>query len=686
MKPNQLTSPCCSQCWHTAANPCRKLIDCVASGPLCHTDEKCRKERAGRLSLARRGGEGDLLFVGTGTCGLANGASRIMRHIRLFFETTRIPATVIEVGCVGYCQREVFVDLLTESAPRLSYCDVTPDNVTELLEEVYVRGNLRNRFLLGRWDDGDGSLSDIPLLQDTPFFKRQCKVVLENCGRIDPSSLDAALAAGAFKAAARALQTMTPAEVCDSVLESGLRGRGGAGFPTGQKWRVAHDTVSAQKYVICNADEGDPGAFMDRAILEGDPFRVLEGLLIAAYAIGASKGYIYCRAEYPLAIERLQGAIAQCREVGLLGHNILDSLFSFDVTIKQGAGAFVCGEETAILASVEGGRGMPRPRPPFPAVSGLHGKPTALNNVETLANVPLIIERGAGWFKGLSMGPSAGTKVFALSGAIQNTGLVEVPIGIPLREIIYDIGGGALPGHRIKAVQMGGPSGGCIPEDKMDVPVDYASLQQLGAIMGSGGMVVMDEKSCMVDVAKFFMEFIRNESCGKCSPCREGTIRMHEILTMLTEKPVGDEIRRLERFRGILHLEELAQTVKETSLCGLGQTAANPVLSTLRFFRDEYEAHIFENRCPAGACKALKTFSIDTDLCIGCTVCKKKCPSDAIIGERKQAHYIIADKCIGCGTCIQACPQKAIFELVSGLPGQAVPKPEPAQPSPMKSA
>ncbi|MHB8771165.1 MAG: NADH-ubiquinone oxidoreductase-F iron-sulfur binding region domain-containing protein [Syntrophales bacterium] len=670
MKPVQLTAPCCGQCWHTTANPCRKLVDCLAAGPLCHDDKRCRSVRAGRLTLARRGGEGTVLFIGAGTCGMANGASRIMTHIRAFLTANHIDAGIIEVGCAGFCQREVFIDLLSGAAPRLSYCDVTPDNVTELLEELFLKKNLTNRFLLGRWDDGDGSFAAVPLLRDTPFFKRQTKVVLENCGRIDPASLDSALAAGAFRAAARALHTLTPAEVCDLVQASGLRGRGGAGFTTGQKWRVALDTVNAEKYVICNADEGDPGAFMDRAVLEGDPFRVLEGLLIAAYAVGATKGYIYCRAEYPLALDRLRDAIDQCRETGLLGHNILDSLFSFDVTIKQGAGAFVCGEETAILASIEGGRGMPRPRPPYPAVSGLHGKPTVLNNVETLANVPLIVERGASWFKGLSAGSSAGTKVFALSGAIRNTGLVEVPIGIPLREIIDDIGGGPLPGHRIKAVQIGGPSGGCIPEEELDVAVDYLSLQQLGAIMGSGGMVVMDERSCMVDVAKFFLEFIRNESCGKCTPCREGTIRMHEILASFTEKPVGDELRRLERFRGILHLEELAQTVRETSLCGLGQTAANPVLSTLRFFRDEYEAHILENRCPAGACQGLKTFSVDTSLCVGCTLCKKQCPGNAVIGERKQAHYILEDRCIGCGACAEACPHQAIFELVAESPRQ----------------
>lgn len=670
MKSSQLATPCCGRCWHTATNPCSQLIECLNDGPLCHTDERCRDERAGRISLARRGGEGVLLFIGTGTCGLANGAARIIEKVRSFIAANGVNATIIEVGCVGYCQREVFMDFLSASSPRLSYCDITPENVSELLTEIFIKGNLKNRFLLGRWGVADGAHSDVTLLKDVPFFKRQNKVVLENCGYIDPSSLDTALAAGAFKAAAKALNTMTPSEVCETVLAAGLRGRGGAGFLTGQKWRVALDTVSAEKYIICNADEGDPGAFMDRAILEGDPFRVLEGMLIGAYAIGATKGYIYCRAEYPLALERLHGAIDQCRKAGLLGHNVLDSLFSFDVTIKQGAGAFVCGEETAILASIEGGRGMPRSRPPYPAVSGLHGKPTILNNVETLANVPVIVERGVEWFKGISMGPSAGTKVFALSGAIQNTGLVEVPIGIPLKEIIYDIGGGALPGHRIKAVQIGGPSGGCIPEEQMDVPVDYSSLLQLGAMMGSGGMVVMDETSCLVDVAKFFMEFIRNESCGKCAPCREGTIRMHEILSSLTEKPVGFEIQRLERFRGILHLEELAQTIKETSLCGLGQSAANPVLSTLRFFRKEYEAHILENRCPAGSCQGLKTFSVNAELCSGCNLCLKKCPSEAIIGERKQVHYIITDRCIGCGACADACPKKAIFELPSGLPGQ----------------
>ena len=663
MRESQLVTPCCQRCTHAPSSPCSDLLECIDHGPVCHDDETCREQRAARRTRVLRGGDGMVLFVGAGTCGRANGALTVIEMIRHYLKSAALRVPIIETGCVGYCQREVFVDLVTADGVRLSYCDLGPDTIDEWLDAVFGEGELSNRFLLGRYDDPDGLYLGVPPLSETPFFARQTKVVLENCGVIDPASLDAALAAGGFRAAARALTTMTPAEVCDEVAASGLRGRGGAGFPTGQKWKIALEQARAQKYLICNADEGDPGAFMDRAVLESDPFRVVEGMVVAAYAIGATKGYVYCRAEYPLAIERLHEAIFQCRAAGLLGKNILGSLVDFDITIKQGAGAFVCGEETAILASIEGGRGMPRPRPPYPAVAGLHGKPTVLNNVETLANVPAVIGRGAAQYRALGLGDAAGTKVFALSGRVRNTGLVEVPVGVPLREIVFEIGGGAPVGHEIKAVQIGGPSGGCIPAHLMDVPTDYGTLQQLGAMMGSGGMVVMDERTCMVDVAKFFMEFIRNESCGKCTPCREGTTRMHEILVDLSERPVGDEVERLERFRGILHLEELAETVKETSLCGLGQSAANPVLSTLRFFRDEYEAHILENRCPAGVCQGLRVFDIEPGLCTGCTLCAKNCPNGAIVGKRKFAHSIIVDRCTGCGACAEACPKQAVLAV-----------------------
>jgi NADH:ubiquinone oxidoreductase subunit F (NADH-binding) len=455
---------------------------------------------------------------------------------------------------------------------------------------------------------------------------------------------------------------MTPEEVIKEILNSGLRGRGGAGFPTGKKWELAFKKKSETKYLICNADEGDPGAFMDRSVLESDPCRVVEGMLIGAYAIGAVKGYIYCRAEYPLAIKRLETVIEQCRNYGLLGENILNSDFSFDLTIKKGAGAFVCGEETALIASIEGKRGMPKPRPPFPTDAGLFGKPTVINNVETFSNVTSIISRGSEWFSSIGTRNSKGTKVFALSGKINNTGLVEVPMGTTLREVVFDIGGGIPFKKKFKAVQIGGPSGGCLPESVIDTPVDYESLKEVGAMMGSGGFVVMDEETCMVDVAKYFLQFIQSESCGKCVPCREGTKRMLEIIERVpvSYKATKNKIDQLQRFKGIIHLRRLADVISDTSLCGLGQSAPNPVISGLRYFKEEYETHLYERRCPSGVCKELLTYTIDNSLCTGCMVCARKCPSEAIAGEKGHAHYVIEEKCIKCGMCLDSCRFDAV--------------------------
>jgi NADH:ubiquinone oxidoreductase subunit F (NADH-binding)/Pyruvate/2-oxoacid:ferredoxin oxidoreductase delta subunit len=489
------------------------------------------------------------------------------------------------------------------------------------------------------------------------------RLVLRNCGIIDPASIDEYIAHGGYAALAQTLKSQTPEEVCDGVELSGLRGRGGGGFLAGKKWKFAQRAIAKQKYLICNADEGDPGAFMDRAVIEGDPHRLLEGMAIAAYGIGASKAYVYIRAEYPLAIKHLKQAIAQAHHYGLLGRNILDSGMNLDIIIKMGAGAFVCGEETALINSIEGKRGMPRPRPPFPAISGLFGKPTIINNVETLANLPHILASGPESFSRIGTKTSKGTKVFALSGKVARTGLVEVAMGTSVRNIIFDIGGGIANGKAFKAVQIGGPSGGCITEQHLDIDVDYESLKSVGAMMGSGGLVVMDEDNCMVDVAKFFMDFIQRESCGKCIPCREGTRRMLETLESITRGRRGEQpVDPLERFRSVVYMRRLAETIKDTSLCGLGQTAPTPILSTLTYFRDEYEAHVYERRCPAGVCTDLLTFSIDEEACIGCTACAKKCPVGAIKGVRKSPHYIVSETCIGCGACMTACKFNAVIK------------------------
>ena len=554
---------------------------------------------------------------------------------------------VVKTGCFGLCAQGPIMMIYPD---HLMYTQVQPEDVEEIFENHVKCGQVVTRLLAGNHEEGEVSNA----LESVDFFSRQMRVALRNCGAINPEDIDEYIARDGYLALEKVTGSMTPEEVIELIRASGLRGRGGAGFPTGVKWSFAAAQQVAQKYVCCNADEGDPGAFMDRSGLEGDPHSVIEAMAIAAYAIGANQGYVYVRAEYPIAVERLTIAINQAREYGLLGKDIFGTGFDFNLDIRLGAGAFVCGEETALMTSVEGRRGEPRPRPPFPAVKGLFGQPTILNNVETYANVPVIILKGAEWFSGIGTEKSKGTKVFAVGGKIENTGLVEIPMGTTLREIVFDIGGGVPNGKKFKAAQTGGPSGGCIPASQLDTPIDYESLIALGSMMGSGGLIVMDEDTCMVDLAKFFLEFTVDESCGKCPPCRIGTKRMLEILTRITEgKGVPDDIEKLET---------LARDIKAAALCGLGQTAPNPVLSTLRYFRDEYMAHVIDKKCPAGVCKSMLKFKIDTDACKRCGICKKNCPTDAISGDRETPFAIDQDKCVKCGVCIEKCPFKSILK------------------------
>ena len=554
---------------------------------------------------------------------------------------------VVKTGCFGLCAQGPIMMIYPD---HLMYTQVQPEDVEEIFENHVKCGQVVTRLLAGNHEEGEVSNA----LESVDFFSRQMRVALRNCGAINPEDIDEYIARDGYLALEKVTGSMTPEEVIELIRASGLRGRGGAGFPTGVKWSFAAAQQVAQKYVCCNADEGDPGAFMDRSVLEGDPHSVIEAMAIAAYAIGANQGYVYVRAEYPIAVERLTIAINQAREYGLLGKDIFGTGFDFNLDIRLGAGAFVCGEETALMTSVEGRRGEPRPRPPFPAVKGLFGQPTILNNVETYANVPVIILKGAEWFSGIGTEKSKGTKVFAFGGKIENTGLVEIPMGTTLREIVFDIGGGVPNGKKFKAAQTGGPSGGCIPASQLDTPIDYESLIALGSMMGSGGLIVMDEDTCMVDLAKFFLEFTVDESCGKCPPCRIGTKRMLEILTRITEgKGVPEDIEKLET---------LARDIKAAALCGLGQTAPNPVLSTLRYFRDEYMAHVIDKKCPAGVCKSMLKFKIDTDACKRCGICKKNCPTDAISGDRETPFAIDQVKCVKCGVCIEKCPFKSILK------------------------
>ena len=558
---------------------------------------------------------------------------------------------VVKTGCFGLCALGPIMIVYPEGT---FYHSVEVSDVAEIVEEHFLKGRPVERKVYH--EKGDTDTKHLTSLSETTFYKKQKRVALRNCGVINPEVIDEYIANDGYQALGKVLTEMTPEQVIDTILASGLRGRGGAGFPTGKKWQLARILVpdADQKFVCCNADEGDPGAFMDRSILEGDPHAVIEAMAIAGYAIGANQGYVYVRAEYPIAIKRLQIAIDQAKEYGLLGDNIFGTGFSFDLKIRFGAGAFVCGEETALMTSIEGNRGEPRPRPPFPAVKGLFGKPTVLNNVETYANIPQIILKGVDWFTSMGTATSKGTKVFALGGKIQNTGLVEVPMGTTLREVVYDIGGGIPNGKKFKAAQTGGPSGGCITAENLDVPIDFENLMAIGSMMGSGGLIVMDEDSCMVDIARFFLEFTVDESCGKCTPCRVGTKRMLELLDKIIEG--NGTLEDIDK------LEELANYIKSASLCGLGQTAPNPVLSTLRYFRDEYIAHVVDKKCPAGVCKNLMQYKIVEDKCKGCTLCARKCPVGAISGTVKNPHVIDPAKCIKCGVCISSCKFGAIIK------------------------
>jgi NADH:ubiquinone oxidoreductase subunit F (NADH-binding)/(2Fe-2S) ferredoxin/Pyruvate/2-oxoacid:ferredoxin oxidoreductase delta subunit len=552
---------------------------------------------------------------------------------------------VVTTGCFGFCEKGPIVKVYPDD---VFYVSVTPEDAEEIIAEHALKGRQVERLLYV-----EPNLNvKLEGQRDLPFYKKQVRIALRNCGFINPEDINESIANEGYQALAKCLTEMSPEDVIDTVTKAALRGRGGGGFPTGLKWKFANKNVSDEKYIICNADEGDPGAFMDRSILEGDPHTVLEAMAIAGYAIGANHGYIYIRAEYPLAIHRLEIAIAQARELGLLGKDILGSGFDFDLELRYGAGAFVCGEETALIQSIEGERGEPVTKPPFPAESGVWGKPTCVNNVETFANVPPIILKGAEWFKKIGTEKSGGTKVFALAGKINNVGLVEVPMGTTLREVIYDIGGGIKNNRKFKAVQTGGPSGGCITAESLDIPIDYENLTAIGSMMGSGGMIVLDEDNCMVDIAKFYLEFTVDESCGKCTPCRVGTKRLHEILEKITNGQ-GTE-------QDLLDLRELGETIKDTALCGLGQTAPNPVLSTLNYFQDEYIAHVRDKKCPAGVCQALLSYNILKDKCVGCTACARVCPVKCISGSPKVVHEIDQSECIKCGACMNACKFSAI--------------------------
>ncbi len=651
-----LMSRCCGKCWHSLEYPCRNYIRCRTEGPLCHDDQQCRTLRSERVRYIKEGPNGYRIKVPLASCSIAAGAKEVLDAVKEVVESLGIPSDAVKtVGCTGLCYLDPWLELKAPRMPAALYGNVKPAEVEGILKKYFIENDVSGAYAISERTGKARGEGDVPTLSELDVWRLQVRYVSRNCGVVNPESIEDYIAYGGYRGLDRALR-MSPEEVIEEVKKSGLRGRGGAGFPTWLKWRICRNQPSEEKYVIVNADEGDPGAFMNRLLAESDPHRVLEGLIIAGYAVGATKGFIFVRAEKPLMAERLQKAVEEAKKHGILGKNILGRGFDFDVEVILSAGAFVCGEETALIAAIEG-RATPRQRPPYPAVVGLWGKPTVINNVETLAHVATLMAEGWESFAAYGTERSKGTKMFCVTGAVKRTGAYEVPIGTTLRTLVEKIAGGVKEGRKLKAVQIGGPSGGCVPAHLLDTPIDYESLRDAGAIMGSGGIVVMDDTACMVDVARYFTSFIVAESCGKCFPCRIGTKILYDTLTKITEGEgtLGDlEI-----------LESVGRVVRDASLCALGGTAPNPVLSTLRHFRDEYLAHIIDKKCPAGVCTKLLKYRINPDKCVGCGTCAKHCPAGAISKDEKSGKYVIdQEKCVKCGTCVTICPVNAVVKEV----------------------
>jgi NADH:ubiquinone oxidoreductase subunit F (NADH-binding)/Pyruvate/2-oxoacid:ferredoxin oxidoreductase delta subunit len=603
-----------------------------------------------------------VIYIGTGTCGVIAGAEKTVMAIERYLSDKHIYGEVVRVGCTGLCSSEPIMDVQIPGKSRISFHHATEDKVEDLLNSVFhhtlVKETILGQYHVGSQEDWP----NISLIEQLPFFARQHRIILKNSGIISPHHIGDYIAHGGYKSLYKTVLNYTAEKVCGIIDQSDLRGRGGGGYPTGKKWLVTLGTASDEKFLICNADESDPGAFMNRAIMEGDPHRVLEGIAIASYAIGANNAYIYLRSDFVQSLEILGNAISQAKEYGCLGENIFGSGFNLSVHVRLGAGAFVCGEETALIASIEGRRGMPSAKPPYPAEKGLFGNPTVVNNIETLANIPAILENGPSWFKSIGTKESCGTKLFSIAGKSHHTGFIEIAMGTTISEIVHSIAGGVKGGKRLKAVQLGGPSGVCIPAQNLGIALGYETLQEVEYSIGLGGLIILDEDTCMVNLSKYFMEFLQKESCGKCIPCREGTKRMLQILEEVTRRPREESTHEtLERFKGVVELENLAEIIRDTSLCGLGQNAPNPVLSSLKWFRDEFEEHIFDRKCQAGICHDLRTFFIDSDICNGCNICQKKCPENAIIGSTRMPHFIVESKCTGCGICFECCKFNAIY-------------------------